>query len=444
MAIATSLQTEELFQVGQWHNELDRTFEKLYLAAEREDGFVSVSFATGSKTWSQFPWELAIWRRGGEESHIGVAERFAFVRRVHHPGFTPRSGEHAKSQLILRHLSSMLSRLSAEESPRLMHQHSRIEHHLAKLSRRYDYQLAEAQSMATAEWQAWRKDRIDILQFFGHGSKKRRIEWFVEQNGQDAGLQIGTSELLDVLQHGSTPQLFVLISCYSAGFIDELLQRAAGKQAVAGLGMIGEWKSLTTHNEQLVRAFYSRLFEHGRLDLAIQETRRAMYRLEMASSLSPGPRIPENWFKPVVVLRDTEAAGHFQAIANNRRSEEELSFTRGPGADREKAQIIEVLGSLRKLGAPASADDLSRQGGAFQQAAKDLELHEFEELETLRWELVEALQKALSRPEGSGSLEQALKAREEAWQEIIYIWRSMERSAAVIALELGVSSDTID
>lgn len=410
------LQLEQMMQAGQWRNELDRTFEQLYHEARRRDGFVSVSFAADSKIWSQLPWELAIWRQGGEESHIGVAEHLAFVRRVHHPGFTIRTGDPAQSGMILRHLSSILAPTAAPDessedagglSP---YQHGRIEHHLAHLAGKYGDQLARVDAIATTDWQDWHEEPVDILQFFGHGAKSRYLEWLVEHEGHDAGLQIGTRELLGVLQRGSVPQLFVLISCYSFGFIHELLQRAAGKRAVAGLGMIGEWKSLTAHNEHLVRAFYSRLFEHGRLDLAIQETRRAMYHLELASSLSPGARVPENWYRPVVILRDVEAAGHFQRIARDRLSDEARAITRGgPEADEEREQIAMVLKSLRKLGAPTTPGDFHRQGAAFQQALQDLDLYEFEELDTLRWDLVKYLAKALSPEEQPDSLESTLR-----------------------------------
>lgn len=304
---------------GRLYNELHRTLEQLYAPARDSGRHITITFAAQSAMWNEMPFELALWVWAGEEHHLGIAEHMTFVRRVYQAGFVPRAEEQAQAPLRLRHVSS-LPTANTERPDRLSRaEHESIERLMDSLCTRYPRGIARADVVRTEHLQDWRATPSDILQFSGHGTKERTIEWGVEEAGEGAALQMSSRELLGALPKESLPGLFIFIACYSLGFVEELMQHSAGQRPIAGVAMQGSWRPFSGHAERLLRAFHGGLLEHGRLDLAIQRARRALYELELEHALRPGSRVPENWFQPVLLIRDTgSAARFFQPVARDR------------------------------------------------------------------------------------------------------------------------------
>ncbi|MCG8420120.1 MAG: CHAT domain-containing protein [Proteobacteria bacterium] len=420
---------------GYWGNELDRALGELYHEAKTACGYILISFAAELDSWNKLPWELALWRRGAEELHLGVAEHFAFVRRVHHPGFGRPVSDEPPSKLALCHLSS--KRVGPGAATAALKEHQRIEELLEGLIDK-NAQLTSAKTNFTGTWRDQSQTPIDIFQFFGHGTLDRRIVWIVEEGDDNTGLQIGARELLNVLKSDQLPWLFLLVACNSFGFVEDILQQtAATSRTVAGIGMLGYWRLLPDHNAQFVRAFYSVLFRYGRLDLAIQGARRALYQLELRNSLSPGTRIPENWFLPVLLLRDASSAGHFQGLTSLPSRQGDRVIVRGHEAPShgdefaaERESLKRVLRALRAVRLPVSPVELQERGEELHQDLTGLELGEVRELATHRNEILDILkQDDPANNEGT----------ERVWQEVAEKWRSLERIASVLALEHGIS-----
>ena len=230
-----------------WHNDLDRALDHLYRKAEKARGFIAISFAAESRMWNALPWEVAIWRRGAREIHLGVAEHLTFARRVHHPGYSEGLSEKPDSttKMSLLHVSSLATPDSATSDRANEQIHGQLAGHLEYLQGKHPRQLARADVIYTAHWRSLTSTATDIFQFFGHGNKKRRIIWTVEEGRQDAGLQIGARELIEVMQEQDLPRLFVIVACNSFGFVEDLLRQGAARRVVAGVGMLGRMASET-------------------------------------------------------------------------------------------------------------------------------------------------------------------------------------------------------
>lgn len=427
-------------------NQLAVTLAHFYREAERRERHITITFAAESSSWNQLPFELALWRHEGREYHLGIAEHMAFVRKVYHDAFTPRCREEVKPPLVLRHFSSVPVLNPGEALAK--RQHDDISVQFQHLGKRYHEELSEADVVFTAQRDAWWGKSNDIFQFYGHGTTSRSIEWVVERPGDQSALEIDYQALLRYFPGESLPRLFLFIACYSFGFVEALLQKSSSSRTVAGIGMTGAWRPLPDHNSQLVRTFYYRLFEHGKLDLAIQETRRTLESFEMMTSLSPDTVIPENWFQPVLVIRDVESSGRlFQSVARRHgrsapptvRCGDPGDVTRGifQSFAAEQVSIDEILNKLERVDFPTSSEALDPGCEELHASLRWIELNDYNELEARRDKLLELLDKAAERGDAWTPQE-----RERAWRALAQQWSGLRRSALVTALELGLSDES--
>ena len=456
---------EDEFAIGGcWRNELDRALGILHSRAHGSGGFIAITFAAENPLWDSMPWELAIWRSGGRDIPIGVAEHIAFSRQVRHQSYPgghlarssrpcgrPRGGP---DKVTLFHLSSDAAEIdrvigersevqdSGQESMDRWIQGPSIRDFLARLESRHADQISEARASSTTEWKGWRSRRADIFQYFGHGNEKSRINWNLADQSSGREQQMEPDDLLDLLGRDGWPRLFVLLSCYSFGFLEQLLRKGS-PEVMAGVGVLGEWMLVPQQDVQFLRVFYTFLFDRReRIDVAVQNTRRVLYRQEMERALGHESRVPQNWYKLTVLLRDDASARCFDGLAARRQDDRIVESVRSGGEsdfplhDPERERITGTLRRIDAITLPDTFAGLQQQAPEIIERLSALDLPDDHDLAQAVSELVVRL-KSLESKTASPLAPADLDACHQ-------IWDAVQLAASAVALEHDMSIHDIE
>ena len=329
------------FMFGPPGNPIRYGLLKHFSQALMNDGFVSILFSTESLKLRNLPWELALWEDFESGVTVGTHRNLTFVRRHLYTGHV------ADKSLVVDPERLRVTLISAAEK---MYKYAfdEIKAHFAQ----WDAPTKgfHATERMTNEWLVQPVGmQADIFQFIGHGTT-RHIQLRAPGGGGVGGseLHMRAGGLVDFFDAKALPKLFVVFCCYSFnhagtnGFVPDLL----GRGASAAVGMLGALRM--DKAGPMSDCFYKELAASGRADVALQRVRAEIRKIEEINWLVPTALPPSDWFRPVLLVRSSQALEQFHHVPNALAGSSRQA--RGPSRDHDL--ITEVKRDLHRVFSP--------------------------------------------------------------------------------------------
>ena len=327
-------------------NKLSEAMAAFHRDACRAHSFVLICFSAEDARTESLPWELAIWvdANGGKVT-LGTDRHLAFVRQAHYHGYVePLYCTDRCEPFKIAHVTS-----AHDVSSEFYQEHESVSGFFKELGLPED--LVHAQATTSTEWRE-ANEGADLVFLQGHGSRGTLI-WDLEPGSLD----LGADELASMLGGEPLPRLFVLISCSGfdqagsgkRGLSWELVQRGAA----SALGMLGSIE--IGNGASFVKILHGELFEHGRLDRAVQNLRHFMRYAGIRAMCTNEVTRRSDFFRPVLFIRDITTLSYFEPLG------EERFRSRLPKTRAEDENYAQTLGLvLSNPGSPDAGDHLSR------------------------------------------------------------------------------------
>ncbi|MCG8425315.1 MAG: caspase family protein [Proteobacteria bacterium] len=293
------------YMFGPRYNPFWQALVEVYSRTGASDGPLTICFSTELSRLQNLPWELALWGHG-RGVRVGTDDKLTFVRRSLYTNYVGSWPHRPASDELAVTLVSTSEQRSIETYREICEALN-----VAGLPVKGPNR-DPGHSAQRIDWPpTWQGARADIFQFVGHGTLGSVFFKAPGSAGRDSSMEMTAQSLVDSLDQSYLPDLFVIFACFSFnhrdsyGFVPELL----GAGAPAALGMLDVLRMGKAG--PMSRRFYLHLARSGRVDIAVQCLRAEFKRLEELAWLRQNGLPPSDWFRPVLMVRDSSALDRF-------------------------------------------------------------------------------------------------------------------------------------
>ncbi|MCG8424554.1 MAG: CHAT domain-containing protein [Proteobacteria bacterium] len=424
-------------------NILDQTLLQFYHAADSQS-YISLCFSAHDSRVDSLPWEMTIWRHGARDIVLGTDPNVAFVRQSHYPTYhAPSFAKPSLDPLEVGHATATSHATSA-----LAQGHQAIEEFFDSLG--LDESKLQLLAEHSHQWQG--EHAFDIFHFYGHG-QPGSLYW--EGPGLDrensVKYEFGIEQLLQCVDGQNLPGLIVVLACSSfdpkgwqqRGLLWDLVQAGVA----SAIGMLGTTYIRTP--PYLIQMLYLQLFEHGRVDRAVQRVRWLMRYKGRPGAATHEELIRADWFRPILVVRDRSVLSCFDGLRGQHVQRNE-SGRRGNAIEHRA-----ITESLELLLPPLQISDhrsnsalLERMREAINCSNKSGVAELQDQADRIRTHLTGLNVDASSLPDGRrGPSDLALIATvldEERSRTLYKVWDDWQWKAIVHAMKQGMASEEIN